>query len=202
MEPIDRLPSSYRDWGAGSTYGRQAAIFNELRARVVIWPPPSTCPVAPRARIRSCRVARRLPWLLNLEGAGNENQYSRCPSIIRPSGHSGKWETLRCRKVDLEHSRLLQFARKLKPDDEIVIEATGNTSAIVRLLSPFVGRVVIANPILVRAIAWAATSGQRSPASSRSSANQTANVCSWRRAICSLKAATEPSRSSRWLRRQ
>ena len=26
---------------------------------------------------------------------------------------------------------------------------------IVRLLSPFVGRVVIANPILVRAIAWA-----------------------------------------------
>jgi transposase len=58
-------------------------------------------------------------------------------------------------KIDLERSRLLQFATKLKPDDEIVIEATGNTSAIVRLLSPFVGRVVIANPILVRAIAWA-----------------------------------------------
>ena len=50
---------------------------------------------------------------------------------------------------------LLRFARKLKPDDEIVIEATGNTSAIVRVLLPFVGRVVIANPILVRAIAWA-----------------------------------------------
>ncbi|QND61572.1 transposase [Mesorhizobium huakuii] len=58
-------------------------------------------------------------------------------------------------RIDLERSRLLQFAMKLKPDDEIVIEATGNTSAIVRLLSPFVGRVVIANPILVRAIAWA-----------------------------------------------
>lgn len=58
-------------------------------------------------------------------------------------------------KIDLEYSRLLRFARKLKPDDEIVIEATGNTSAIVRVLSPFVGRVVIANPILVRAIAWA-----------------------------------------------
>src|SRR5208282_2378987 len=58
-------------------------------------------------------------------------------------------------KIDLEYSRLLRFARKLKPDDEIVIEATGNTSAIVRLLLPFVGRVVIANPILVRAIAWA-----------------------------------------------
>jgi transposase len=59
------------------------------------------------------------------------------------------------RKVDLERNRLLQFARKLKLDDEIVIEATGNTSSIVRLLSHFVGRVVIANPILVRAIAWA-----------------------------------------------
>jgi transposase len=58
-------------------------------------------------------------------------------------------------KIDLEYSRLLRFARKLKPDDEIVIEATGNTSAIVRVLLPFVGRVAIANPILVRAIAWA-----------------------------------------------
>jgi len=58
-------------------------------------------------------------------------------------------------RINLERNCLLQFARKLKPDDEIVIEATGNTSAIVRLLSPFVGRVVIANPILVRAIAWA-----------------------------------------------
>ena len=58
-------------------------------------------------------------------------------------------------RVDLERSRLLQFANKLKPDDEIIIEATGNTSAIVRLLSSFVARIVIANPILVRAIAWA-----------------------------------------------
>jgi transposase len=58
-------------------------------------------------------------------------------------------------KVDLERGRLLRFAKSLKPDDEIVLEATGNTSAIVRLLSPFVARVVIANPNLVRAIAWA-----------------------------------------------
>ncbi|WP_201842672.1 IS110 family transposase [Microvirga zambiensis] len=58
-------------------------------------------------------------------------------------------------KVDLERSRLLHFAKSLKPDDEVVLEATGNTSAIVRLLSPFVARVVIANLNLVRAIAWA-----------------------------------------------
>ena len=57
--------------------------------------------------------------------------------------------------IDLARNRLLQFATKLKSNDGIVIEATGNTSAIVRLLSPFVGRVVVSNPILVRAIAWA-----------------------------------------------
>jgi hypothetical protein len=55
-------------------------------------------------------------------------------------------------KVDLERNRLLQLARKLKLDDQIGIEAPGNTSSIVRLLSPFVGRVVVANSILVRAL--------------------------------------------------
>ena len=59
------------------------------------------------------------------------------------------------RRIDLERCLLLEFGSKLRPDDEIVIEATGNTQAIVRVLSPFVSRVVIANPLLVRAIAWA-----------------------------------------------
>src|ERR1700684_238960 len=58
-------------------------------------------------------------------------------------------------RIDLEHSRLCKSATPLKPVDKIIIEATDNTNVIVRLLSPFVGRVVIANPILVRAIAWA-----------------------------------------------
>ena len=58
-------------------------------------------------------------------------------------------------KVDLECSRLLHFAKSLQPDDEVVLEATGNTSAIVHLLSPLVARIVISNPNLVRAIAWA-----------------------------------------------
>jgi transposase len=37
----------------------------------------------------------------------------------------------------------------------VVLEATGNTAAIVRSLKPFVARVVIANPLQVRAIARA-----------------------------------------------
>ncbi len=38
-------------------------------------------------------------------------------------------------------------------DDEVVLQATGNTMAIVRLLKPYVGRVVVANPLQVRVIA-------------------------------------------------
>ena len=58
-------------------------------------------------------------------------------------------------RVLLDRDRLVAFAKKLRRDDEIVLEATGNSAAVAKLLSPFVGRVVIANPLLVRAIAWA-----------------------------------------------
>ncbi|ESW68297.1 hypothetical protein X771_11390 [Mesorhizobium sp. LSJC277A00] len=37
--------------------------------------------------------------------------------------------------------------------DEVVVEATGNAMAVVRVLSPFVGRVIVANPMQVKAIA-------------------------------------------------
>ncbi|MTH94732.1 IS110 family transposase, partial [Roseibium sp. RKSG952] len=61
-------------------------------------------------------------------------------------------ETLR---VEMEYEAVLAFARNLRKTDEVVLEATGNTAAIVRLLSPFVARVVIANPMQVKAIAHA-----------------------------------------------
>lgn len=43
----------------------------------------------------------------------------------------------------------------MRPNDEMVIEATGNTAMIVRLLRALVQRMVIANPLQVRAIAHA-----------------------------------------------
>ena len=58
-------------------------------------------------------------------------------------------------RVDLTRDAVIKFGRKLRSDDEVVIEATVNTATIVRLLRPFVGRVVIANPLQVRAIAHA-----------------------------------------------
>jgi transposase len=56
----------------------------------------------------------------------------------------------------MEREAVLAFAHKvLTKEDDVVLEATGNTAIIVRLLTPFVRRVVIANPLQVRAIAWA-----------------------------------------------
>jgi len=56
---------------------------------------------------------------------------------------------------DLTREAVLAFGRKLRPDDEVVIEATVNTAMIARLLRAFVSNVVIANPLQVRAIAHA-----------------------------------------------
>jgi transposase len=58
-------------------------------------------------------------------------------------------------RLKLEHQRVVAFGKALKRSDEVVLEATGNTGVIVRLLMPFVRRVVVANPLQVRAIAWA-----------------------------------------------
>jgi transposase len=58
-------------------------------------------------------------------------------------------------RVELTRDAVIAFGRQLRRDDEVVIEATVNTASIVRLLAPFVQRVVIANPLQVRAIAHA-----------------------------------------------
>lgn len=47
------------------------------------------------------------------------------------------------------------FAEKLGPDDQVVLEATFHTWAIWSLLVPYAGRVVVANPMQVKAIAHA-----------------------------------------------
>lgn len=64
-------------------------------------------------------------------------------------------KVVREQRLDLVQDKVVAFGRTLRPDDEVVLEATGNTAAIERLLRPFVGRVVIANPRMVRAIAYA-----------------------------------------------
>src|SRR6201996_9329279 len=58
-------------------------------------------------------------------------------------------------RIDLTRDAVIAFGQNLRFDDEVVVEATVNTATIVRLLRPFVRRVVIANPLQVRAIAHA-----------------------------------------------
>jgi transposase len=52
--------------------------------------------------------------------------------------------------ADVEHLQV--FAQSLAPDDHVCLEVTGNALAIVRILEPFVERVVLVNAKAVRAI--------------------------------------------------
>src|SRR5690348_9977532 len=68
------------------------------------------------------------------------------------------WEAGKLRpagRVSMTRAGLEGFGRSLHKDDEVVIEATGNAMAVVRVLSPYVGRVIVANPLQVKAIAHA-----------------------------------------------
>jgi len=58
-------------------------------------------------------------------------------------------------RVRLDKDSLTTFADRLMADDEVVLEATGNTFAIVRVLRHKVRRVAVANPLQVRLIAHA-----------------------------------------------
>ncbi|MER9751375.1 IS110 family transposase [Mesorhizobium sp. M0140] len=59
-------------------------------------------------------------------------------------------------RVQMLRIRLEEFARReLTHDDHLVIEATGNAAAVAEVLSPYVDRIVIANPKQVHMIAHA-----------------------------------------------
>lgn len=68
------------------------------------------------------------------------------------------WEDGRLRhfgRVDMTRSGLEAFGRGLEKTDEIVVEATGNAMAVVRVLGPYVAQAIVANPMQVKAIAHA-----------------------------------------------
>jgi transposase len=56
-------------------------------------------------------------------------------------------------RVQLDRDSLTAFGRRLLPSDEVVLEATANTFAVVRVLRSMVGKIVVANPLQVRLIA-------------------------------------------------
>ena len=78
--------------------------------------------------------------------------------IHRTFGEVVIWESGVLRhagRVDMTRTGLEGFGKNLQATDEVVIEATGNCMAVSRVLSPFVKRVAIANPLQVKAIAHA-----------------------------------------------
>ncbi|WP_408632667.1 IS110 family transposase [Mycobacterium saskatchewanense] len=58
-------------------------------------------------------------------------------------------------KIGVTPEALRAWASELRPDDEVALEATGNSDAIATLLTPLVARVVVSNPSKTRAIAEA-----------------------------------------------
>src|SRR3954466_6990656 len=78
--------------------------------------------------------------------------------IHRTFAEAVAWEDgrlVRLSRVDMTRTALEGFGKGLRPSDEVVVEATGNAMAVVRVLSPFVARVIVANPLQVKAIAHA-----------------------------------------------
>jgi transposase len=60
------------------------------------------------------------------------------------------------RSVPCRRDTLATFAKEhLLKDDQVALEATVNTWAVVAVLEPFVGRVAVGNPLQIRAIAQA-----------------------------------------------
>jgi transposase len=62
---------------------------------------------------------------------------------------------VRLGRIGMTRDHLDAFARTLTHDDHVVVEATGNAAAVVEVILPHVGRVVVANPRQVRLIAHA-----------------------------------------------
>lgn len=78
--------------------------------------------------------------------------------VHRTFGEVVIWENGALRhagRVDMTRTALEGFGKSLRSTDEVVIEATGNSMAVSRVLTPLVARVIIANPLQVKAIAQA-----------------------------------------------
>lgn len=58
-------------------------------------------------------------------------------------------------RIGVTPQELRAWAAGLRRDDQIALEATGNSEAIAMLLTPLVDRVVVSNPLKTRAIAEA-----------------------------------------------
>lgn len=64
---------------------------------------------------------------------------------------------VRLGRIGMTRDRLEAFAGELRPTDHVVVESTGNATAVLDILAPKVARVAVANPLQVHLIARAKT---------------------------------------------
>lgn len=126
--------------------------YDELRARVSSWPPLRLA----RMRCERESVGVVLPAGLPVRGGmplrfiglDVHREFAQIAIVEGGQGrHAGR--------IPTTPAALRGFAETLGPDDQVALEATCNTFAIVRLLQQHAGSVVVSNPLRTRAIAEA-----------------------------------------------
>ena len=145
--------ATIRDEGHREEQGVQADPFDELRARASSWPPLRS------ARLRCERgsigvVSPTVPFQMTRKGEPMRRVIGM--DIHRTFAKVVFWEDGRLHYHGrIDRDLVSRGSATLLATDEIFVEATGNAMAAVRVLSPFVARVVVANPMQVKAIAHA-----------------------------------------------
>lgn len=129
----------------------QAGKFDEPIARVSSWPPLRPTRLR-RERGSVVVLSPTAPIGPNRRGAADATRdwHGHPPNLCR-GGVLGGWKAAsgRTRQHDARGTGG-ELGHSLGKEDEVVIEATGNAMAVVRVLSPYVGRVIVANPLQVK----------------------------------------------------
>lgn len=75
--------------------------------------------------------------------------------VHRSFGEAMFWKDGRLRhagRIDMTRAALEGFGKTMPAIDEVVLEATGKSMAVLRVLALFVARVIIVNPLQGKAI--------------------------------------------------
>src|SRR5687767_11987280 len=145
-------PSGLR--GAGSMKRGQADAFDELRARVSSWPPLRPARLR-RARGSVVVVQPTAPLANTWRGSDEARDRYGPPPHFCGGGVLGGRSAALARSG--RHDPLGAGGLRPQPGQERRGggRATGNAMAVVRVLRPYVARVIGANPLQVKAIAHA-----------------------------------------------
>src|SRR5919202_4880175 len=107
---------------------------------------PATCPVAPRARIRLCRLPTGSPESRRrredqVRDIGLDVHRDFCEVAIAEDG-----ELRSAGRIETTPEALELFAESLGSDDRVALEVTGNAFEIAGILEPHVAQVLVVSP--------------------------------------------------------